>query len=114
MAVRWWISVGLVAVAVCALGGSGRGEEPAGDARENGMRVHVDPRSGRFVPEPVVPRAEPLPAPPPPLAEEPAPGGGTMVRMRGHFMSNLVATVNPDGSVRVDCVTGDAPVPTDR
>ena len=74
------------------------------------MRAYVAPSTGRLVPEPVVPdpsRARPAPALP--AAEVAAPGGGMMVRLNGRFMSSLVATVNPDGTVRMDCVTGDGP-----
>jgi hypothetical protein len=114
--------MGLVVLGLCALAHLGRAQDdvsggkgpPAAAATSSGMRVHVDPRTGRFVPEPVVPEAHPLPARVPTLAEVPAPGGGMMVPLNGHFMSNLVATVNPDGSIRMDCVTGDAPVPTAR
>ena len=69
------------------------------------MQAHVDPTTGRLVPEPTTPPvARPAPAP---LAEVPAPGGGMMVHLNGQFMSTIVATVEPDGSVRVGCVTGD-------
>jgi hypothetical protein len=30
-----------------------------------------------------------------------------MVRLNGRFMSDMIATVNPDGSLRIDCVTTD-------
>jgi hypothetical protein len=93
----------LVLVAV-ALSGASRADDGNAGQRP-GLKAYVDPDSGRLVPGPVVPEpAAPLPAPVP-LAEEPAPGGGTMVRLNGQFMSNLVATVNPDGSVRIDCVS---------
>jgi hypothetical protein len=91
-------------LAVTLSGVSHAGDD--GAAGQPGMKAHVDPRSGRLVPEPVAPEAaEPLPAPAPSLPEEPAPGGGTMVRLKGQFMSNVVATVNPDGSVRIECQT---------
>lgn len=94
----------LVLVAV-VLSGASRADDGNAAGQRPGMKAYVDPGSGRLVPAPVVPEpAAPLPAPVP-LAEEPAPGGGTMVRLNGQFMSNLVATVNPDGSVRIDCVT---------
>ena len=96
----------LVLLAVALSGASHAGDEPAANERP-GMKAYVDPSTGRLVPGPVAPEpAAPLPAPAPPLAEEAAPGGGTMVRLNGQFMSNVVATVNPDGSVRIDCVTG--------
>ncbi len=110
-AARWWIVAGMLVMG--ALAPPAGAEEPR--AAGSGMRAYVDPSTGRFVPEPIVPPTpQALPTPAPVLAEEPAPGGGTMVRMNGHFMSNLVATVNPDGSLHFDCTTGDAPVPSDR
>jgi hypothetical protein len=127
MAARWSVGVGLVVLGLGVLAHRGRAQEHAtaasdtpsalvaSNAAQSGMQVHVDPRTGRFVPEPVVaPPARPLPSPVPQLAEEPAPGGGVMVHLHGHFMSNVVATVNPDGTIRMDCVTADAPLPTDR
>jgi hypothetical protein len=98
----------LVLVIVTLSGASLRDHATAAD-RQPGMKAHVDPRSGVLVPAPVAPEpAEPLPAPVPSFREERAPGGGTMVRLNGQFMSNLVATVNPDGSVRIECQTGPA------
>ena len=116
MVARWSMGIGLVVLAVAALGHAEDGAPAAASgAASSGMWVHVDPRSGRFVEKPVTPPpARPLPAPVPQLAEVPAPGGGMMVDVSGHFMSNLVARVNPDGTIRMECVTGDAPVPTDR
>jgi hypothetical protein len=75
---------------------------------DDGMQAHVDPQSGALVPEAVTPVPAPLPAAPPRRpAELPAPGGGMMIDVSGRFMSTMVATVEPDGSVRVDCVTQD-------
>ena len=96
----------LLLAAVVLSGASHAGDSTTAGPRP-GMKAFVDPSTGRLVPGPVAPEpAAPLPAPAPPLAEEPAPGGGTMVRLNGQFLSNVVATVNPDGSVRIDCVTG--------
>ena len=93
----------LLLVTIVLSGGS-RADDAAAPGARPGVKAHVDPSSGRLVPEPVAPEAaEPLPAPAPSLPEEAAPGGGTMVRLKGQFMSNVVATVNPDGSVRIDC-----------
>jgi hypothetical protein len=81
----------------------------AGDA---GMEAHVDPLTGTLVPEAVGP-VIPVPALPPPAlpaAEIPAPGGGMMIDIRGRFMSSVVATVAPDGSVHLDCVSDDGHV----
>jgi hypothetical protein len=78
---------------------------PGADA---GMEAHVDPQTGALVPEAVTPAPAPLPtAPRPRAAELPAPGGGMMIDVSGRFMSTMVATVEPDGSVHVDCVTGE-------
>ena len=87
----------------------GLGARP-GSADE--MEAHIDPQTGRLVPEPATPRPlRALPAPPPPVAETPAPGGGMMAVLNGQFTSDLVATVRPDGSVRVDCVARTPRVP---
>jgi hypothetical protein len=39
------------------------------------------------------------------LAEEPAPGGGVMVDLRGRFRSEVGSTVDADGGVRTECRT---------
>ncbi len=100
-----WRSVGvcLVLLGICAVP-SARGGD---DGARSGMQAHVDPTTGRLVPEPVIPPVSRPTPPAPALAQEPAPGGGTMIRLKGQFMSTTVATVEPDGNVRVDCVTGD-------
>jgi hypothetical protein len=78
-------------------------------AGAEGMQAHVDPPTGTLVPEAVGPAAPALPAPPlpPSAADTPAPGGGMMADIRGRFMSSVVATIAPDGSLHVDCVTSD-------
>jgi hypothetical protein len=70
-----------------------------------GMRAYVDPRTGALVP---TPPAGQTPPPTPAfsrsaagLVERPAPGGGVMVDLQGRFQSPLVATVGPDGRVRL-------------
>lgn len=101
--------VGCLVLLAATLSGVSHGDDGTGERRP-GMEAHVDPETGALVPEPVTPRpAAPLPAPLPALPEEPAPGGGTMVRLDGRFMSNLVATVNPDGSVRIECLAEHGP-----
>ena len=109
MAVRWRVGACLVLLGVCAIP-SAQGEgDTARPAASSGMQAHIDPQTGRLLSEPVTPPPS-RPAPPaPPLAPEPAPGGGMMIRLKGHFMSTAVATVEPDGSVRVDCKTEDGP-----
>jgi hypothetical protein len=106
MVVRWSLGVGLVLFAL-GIGTSAHGEEAI--APRAGMRANIDPATGRLVPEPVAPMPQRVPAARPPAVEEPAPGGGAMVRLNGRFMSDMVATVNPDGSLRIDCVTTDHP-----
>ena len=113
--VRWWW-LGAAVLVVCALAwraGAGDVAPPAPTA--SAMRAHVDPATGRLVPEPVVPPPpQALPAPLPPAAPVAAPGGGVMVELGGRFMSDVVATVGPDGHVRLDCVTENAPTLVER
>jgi hypothetical protein len=74
------------------------------------MRAYRDPKTGAFV-EP--PPGTPLPAPPTAptapsaLTEEPAPGGGRMVRLRGAFHNHVVAHADAAGT-EVSCETGPA------
>lgn len=77
----------------------------AGD-EQPGMRAYIDPRTGGFAAEP--PPGEPLPAldaTPSQSAADlqavPAPGGGVMIDLQGRFQSPLVATVQPDGTIRL-------------
>jgi hypothetical protein len=87
----------------------------AEDAGGRGMQVHVDPRTGRLVPEAAAPSAPAHPpAPPVPASEVPAPGGGMMAVLHGQFRSEAVATVEPDGRVRVECIRRESPDPTPR
>ena len=103
MVVRWSWGACLVLLGICAIPSARAGD----GAARSGMQAHIDPQTGRLVPEPVTPPVSRPSPTAPPLAPEPAPGGGTMVRLHGQFMSTTVATVEPDGSVRVECVTGD-------
>jgi hypothetical protein len=115
MSVMWWRSatrLGLVVLGALVVGG-----QPAASAEHarhrvapSGMQAHVDPATGRLVPEAVVPLPagrEPAPLPLP--SEEPAPGGGMMSVLHGRFMNSVVATVEADGSVRIDCHPADDP-----
>ena len=108
---RWRAAV-MVVIGLCA--GAARAGSGNEDAARSGMRANVDPHTGRFLPEPVTRRLpQHLPALPPPAAKEiPAPGGGMMAVLNGQFMSDLVATVEPDGSVRLRCVTREPHDPT--
>jgi hypothetical protein len=103
-----------------------RSGDPAdlGDVR-SGLRVHIDPKTGAFVPPPgdqagpsgsrstgpAVVEPSPEPAPPQ-LVESPAPGGGVMVQLEGRFLSHMTASAaaKPQDPAEVDCTTsGDAP-----
>ena len=109
MVARWWIGVGLVVVGIGALARLGSAEEAGNPAPRAGMQAHVDPATGKLLQEPAVPPpAQALPSRRPPLAEVPAPGGGTMVELDGRFMSTMTATLDADGSIRIDCTTGSA------
>jgi hypothetical protein len=107
----WWGGLVLAVVAFVAPAAM------AGDGADgrSGMQVHVDPQTGRLVPEATTPPAGGrLPAPPPPAPEVPASGGGMMAVLGGQFMSDAVATVEPDGSVRVECIRREPPTPAAR
>ena len=91
----------VVARAVCA--GEAARDTPASVPE---MRAYVDPRTGGLLPGP------PADLPPEPvspardrssagLVEVSAPGGGSMIDLRGRFQSPLVATIGPDGTLRL-------------
>ncbi len=69
------------------------------------MRVYVDPATGKPAPPPEAEAAPESAAPQPKAAEspveEPAPGGGTMIRLPDSYKRPLAATVGPDGAVHV-------------
>jgi hypothetical protein len=70
------------------------------------MRAYVDPVTGELVRKPVVPE-QAVPSPEQSksadgLVQEAAPGGGTMVHLRGRFQSPVTATLAPDGTSRVE------------
>jgi hypothetical protein len=110
VAVVWRaIGAGLVIVAACVVARTTGAEEGRAPAARSGMQAHVDPATGRLVPEPVVPQPAPPRATRPPLADVPAPGGGMMVELGERFMSRTIATIDADGRLHVDCVTGDGP-----
>lgn len=72
-----------------------------------GMRAYVDPRSGALAPEPPASAPPALPSTAHStegLVVRNAPGGGVMLDLQGRFQSRLVATVMPDGSVRLSHV----------
>jgi len=78
---------------------------PAGDTPgAAAMRAHVDPRTGRLAAEPPVAARAELPSAAHTtegLVVTKAPGGGDMLDLEGRFQSRMVATVMPDGSVRL-------------
>jgi hypothetical protein len=106
---RAWraVGVGLVVLGLCTLRSTCGEEVVTPSPVRNGMQAHVDPQTGRLVPEAVTPVVPAIPAVPARLAEVPAPGGGMMVHMDGRFMSTLVATVDEHGDAHVGCVTED-------
>ncbi|MDZ4345628.1 MAG: hypothetical protein U1E51_24705 [Candidatus Binatia bacterium] len=80
--------------------------EMAGTGVASGLVVHIDPKTGEFLPEPpadgVTPqRANAVKAPAPQfdLVPSPTPGGGVMIDLQGHFQTPLVATIDADGKV---------------
>lgn len=80
-----------------------------------GMVIHADPETGHIIPgAPNGSTVRPFPAPQLStsaigLVEEPVPGGGVAVNLRGRFQSRLTASALPEGTVRTQCeVTPDA------
>src|SRR5262249_50947552 len=64
------------------------------------MRVYKDPATGRFIEPPPGSAAQHANAAfsgAPALQEIPSPGGGTMVRLNGHFQANMRASVSEAG-----------------
>jgi hypothetical protein len=83
-----------------------------------GMQAHVDPQTGQPVSEPAttelpsVSEAAARSRSSAGLVEEPAPGGGVTVHLRGRFRSPLTADVGPDGQQQIHhATTGDAGIP---
>ncbi len=101
--------IGGVVLIGLAAGGAGAADVAvhAVPSGTGGMRAYADPRTGAL-------REQPMPGEPKPpataafsrsavgLVETPAPGGGIMLDLQGRFRSPLVATVAPDGTVRID------------
>jgi hypothetical protein len=73
-------------------------------ARGDAMRAEVEPDAAATVapaaPAPLDPAVNAAPAP---LVEQAAPGGGTMVDVRGRLKTEVTETVAHDGSVRTEC-----------
>jgi hypothetical protein len=97
----------LVLYGVIVAGDVGTGEEARSrPASAPGMKAYVDPATGELLPG----RPANLPPEPPSaalgastagLVEVPTAGGGTMIDLQGRFQSPLVATIAPDGTLRV-------------
>lgn len=97
----------LVLFGFIVAGAVGAGEEVLDTpASAPGLKAYVDPLTGELLPE------RPADLPPEPasaaldqssagLVESPAPGGGTMIDLQGRFQSPLVATLGPDGTMRL-------------
>ena len=88
-------------------------EKPAAvPAGASGMTVHIDPKTGAFLEEPV-PGQTPLLLSPQlqntfstsheGLVEMPSsePGGGVKLDLQGRFQSPLIGTINADGKVKI-------------
>jgi hypothetical protein len=91
---------------------AGAGEVARPTPSGPGMRAYVDPATGRLLAEPPRGVAAPVAAAEASrssqgLVEEPVPGGGVKVDLKGRFKSPLVATVRPDGSLSVRHDTSD-------
>lgn len=87
---------------------------PTGEATDTkqGIIVHIDPETGRFVAPPSAGPSAELPQPidkgvKKPAAElreilSPVPGGGVMIRLDERFQTPLTATIDSDGKVRFE------------
>jgi hypothetical protein len=78
-------------------------------ARADAMRAEVEPDAASLAAPPPASLDPAVRAPSAPLVEEDAPGGGTMVDVRGRLKTEVTGTVAHDGSVRTECrAPGDA------
>lgn len=95
-------------------------ETPASPASEgSGLRVYVDPETGRFVPVPVAgaeaeagrATAEALSNRSADLVEQesPVPGGGVMLDLQGRFQNAIEMSVDASGELSSDCASEAAP-----
>ena len=79
-----------------------------------GLRVYVDPQTGRFMSPPpdAAPAEETLAESGVQSAEglvvTPGPMGGDVVDLQGRFQSTVTATLQPDGTVRLRCGEGES------
>ena len=79
----------------------------AADATTPGMWDLADPTLA-------VPAIPARATPAAPLIERPAPGGGGIVDLGDRFMTGTIATVEPDGTVRLHCERLGAPAEAAR
>ena len=97
----------LVLCAMVVVGGDGAGQEVHDTPPSApGMKAYVDPATGALLPErpanlPAEPASAALDRSTAGLVEVPGPRGGTMIDLQGRFQSPLVATIAPDGTLRV-------------
>lgn len=73
----------------------------------SGMKVHIDPNTGKIIaprssPTPEVPPAVTATQPEPQPTLSPVPGGGVMIRLGDRFRSPLTATVDQENKVRFE------------
>lgn len=86
-----------------------------------GLRVYIDPETGRFVPEPPagaavetdVATAEAVSTRSVDLVEQPSPvpGGGMMLDLEGRFQNAIEMSVDASGALSSDCAIEDASSP---
>lgn len=84
-----------------------------------GLRAHVDPETGRFVPEPPpgaavesdLVTADAMSTRSVDLVELPSsvPGGGVMLDLGGRFQSAIEMSIDESGALSSDCATDEAP-----
>ena len=105
------LAAGAFGVAACMTPAIADEVKPTAQApAQQGMTVHVDPQTGRVVSAPA-PGTTTLQLSPAEqnrmstssqgLVEEPLPGGGYKLDLKGRFQSPLMATTGPDGKVRI-------------
>ncbi len=87
----------------------GQADSAGGSTGSPGLKVYIDPETGEFATPPpgvfdeaVGPRTRPA-VPREELRGVPAPGGGVMVDLKGHFRSYSVATQSPEGKIETNC-----------